>query len=36
MKKEVFGIKDGVLVKYYEAKNGGSKLDGMKKIGDLS
>ncbi len=36
MKKEVFGIKDGVLIRYYENEKDDGNNDGMKKIGDLS
>lgn len=36
MKKEVFGIKDGVLIRYYENKNDDGNNDGKKKIGSLS
>ena len=36
MEKEVFGIKDGVLIRYYENEKDDGNNDGMKKIGDLS
>ena len=32
MKKEVFGIKDGVLIRYYENEKDDGNNDGMKKI----
>ena len=36
MEKEVFGIKDGVLIRYYENEKDDGNNDGMKKIGGLS